>query len=285
MQVNMYLLTTDMFKSIILHLILFIIVISGNYVNNKKVFLEVKLTNNATTDSATSDIKPVKASLIDQQAVDQAVRRQEKLFAEKVAREKQLVQQEQKIAKLKLQSEEEAKKNKLEQDALKKERDLFKKEQDNLQKTLSKLKQQQQDLLSQQAKLDQLKQKNLTAQQSIANQKKKVNNNTNSVALEQEQDVVQNYRDKIYTKIVNNRKDTSLFPTFLECTIAVKFLADGQLASVKLIKSSGNSAYDALSEQAIYKSVPFELPLDPKLNKEFTDYELNFDFTIKQYDQ
>lgn len=272
MQINRYLLTTDLFKSIILHLILLIIVISGSYAHNKKVFLQVKLTNNATTANTASDIKPVTANLIDQQAVEQAVKKQEKLFAEKVARERQLVQQEQKIAKLKLQSEEEAKKNKLEQDALKKERELFKKEQDNLQKTLSKLKQQQQDLLSQQAKLK---------QQNIDNQKKKVNNNTTGILSEQEQDVVQNYRNKMYTKIVNNRKDTALFPSFLECKIAVKLLSDGRLASEKLITSSGNAAYDALSEQAVYKSAPFELPLDPKLIKEFTDNEYVFSFVVE----
>lgn len=298
MQMNISLLTTDLFKSVILHITLLIIIISSNYATNRKVFLEVKLTNNSITDNMPSmpNIKPVTASLVDQKAVEQAVKRQERLFAEKVAREKQLVQQEQKIAKLKLQAEEDAKQNKLEQTSLKKERELLKKEQDNLQKTVSKLKQQQQDLLSQQAKIEQLSRQNLIAQQNAENQKKKVNNIVNknldnhninginirnTVLTEQEHGVIQTYYSKMKIKIINNRKDTSLFSSSLECIIAIKLLSDGRLSSVKLLKSSGNSVYDAFSEQAVYKSAPFELPTDPKLTKQFTEDEQAFIFTVE----
>ena len=40
-------------------------------------------------------------------------------------------------------------------------------------------------------------------------------------------------------------------------------------------------AYDAFSEQAIYKSAPFDMPEDPKVNKELVDHELEFVFPAK----
>jgi len=55
-------------------------------------------------------------------------------------------------------------------------------------------------------------------------------------------------------------------------------LSNGQLALVRIDKSSGNSAYDAFSEQAIYKSAPFEMPKDPIVNQELAELEHIFDF-------
>ena len=281
MQSSKSLCRSDLLKSGILHVILLIIVVSGGYVQNRKVFLDVQLVSNT---SNTNNITPIQAGLIDQMEVQQAVKRQERLFSEKIAREKQLVQQEQKIAKLAVQSEQEAKKNKAAQDALKKERDLFKKEQENLQKTANKLKQQQQELLSQQAKLEQLRQQALKSRQqndNIDHKKKKINNNlynNTGDSLEIMQNTIQGYYNKMYTKIINNRKVTTLFPENLECIVTVKLLANGQLAMIKLDKSSGNAAYDAFSEQAIYKSAPFDIPQDPQLNKEFVNNEHVFTF-------
>lgn len=273
---------SDLFRSGILHVMLLIIVVSSGYVQNRKVFLDVQLVGNA---SNSNNITPIKAGLIDQKEVQQAVKRQERLFSEKIVREKQLVQQEQKIAKLAAQSEQEAKKNKAAQDALKKERDLFKKEQENLQKTANKLKQQQQELLSQQAKLDQLRQqqalKSRQQNENIDHKKKKINNNLDNNtgdALEIMQNTIQGYYNKMYTKIINNRKVTTLFPENLECVVTVKLLSNGQLAIVKLDRSSGNAAYDAFSEQAIYKSAPFDIPQDPQLNREFVNNEHVFTF-------
>lgn len=283
MQSSNSLCKSDLFRSGILHVILLIIVVSGGYVQNRKVFLDVQLVSSASNTSS-NNITPIKAGLIDQKEVQQAVKRQERLFSEKIVREKQLVQQEQKIAKLAAQSEQEAKKNKAAQDALKKERDLFKKEQENLQKTANKLKQQQQELLSQQAKLDQLRQQALKLRQqndNIDHKKKKINNNLDNNtgdSLEIMQNTIQGYYNKMYTKIINNRKVTTLFPENLECVVTVKLLSNGQLATVKLDRSSGNAAYDAFSEQAIYKSAPFDIPQDPQLNREFVNNEHVFTF-------
>ena len=77
------------------------------------------------------------------------------------------------------------------------------------------------------------------------------------------------------------REVTTFFPEHLECAVRVKILPSGNLASIKLDKSSGNMAYDAFSEQAIYKSAPFDMPEDPKVNKELVEHELEFVFPAK----
>ena len=204
-------------------------------------------------------------------------------------------------------TEQEVKKTKQEKEELKKDKDALKKEQENLQKMVNQFKQQQQELLTQQAKLEQLKQENLkkkllTQQANSANQNQlnhqgklapkipnqNQNSNTSSISggvagntADLLQTEIQVYYNKMLEKIISNRKVTTFFPEHLECAVRVKILPNGNLASIKLDKSSGNMAYDAFSEQAIYKSAPFDMPGDPKANKELVEHELEFVFSAK----
>ena len=313
MQNSEPLVKVDLFKSIIGHMIVLIIIVGGGYIQNRKVFLDLKLLNSSNNNSSgktenisnTDNITPIKASLIDHKELQQAVKRQEKVFTDRVLREKKLEQQEQKIAKLVSATEQEVKKAKQEKEELKKDKDALKKEQENLQKMVNKFKQQQQELLTQQAKLEQLKQENLkkkllTQQVNSANQNqpnyqskletKTLNQNSNTSNIsggasgnttDSLQTEIQTYYGKMLAKIVSNRKVTTFFPEHLECAVRVKILPSGNLASIKLDKSSGNMAYDAFSEQAIYKSAPFDMPEDPKVNKELVEHELEFVFPAK----
>jgi len=148
MQNNNPLTKADLIQAIIMHILLLTIIIVNGYVQNKKTFLDLKLINSSTLtkpNEPNTATAPIKASLVDHKEIQQAVKRQEKVFADKVAREKKLEQQEQKIAKLTALSEQTAKKTKEEQDTLKKEKEALKKEQENLQKTANKIKQQQQE--------------------------------------------------------------------------------------------------------------------------------------------
>ena len=295
MKHNEPLIKVDLLKSIIIHGLLLVVVIGGGYIQNRKIFLDLKSINNSSTNSiktTENNIIPIKANLIDHKELQQAVKRQEKAFTDRIAKEKRLEQQEQKIAKLANLTEQEAKKAKQDRDALKQDRDILKKdkealkkEQENLQKTVNKIKQQQQELAAEQAKLEQLKQENLKkkhlAQQSnktnLTNQTKLAKNAGGTSEVLQTE--IQNYYSKMREKIISNRKVTSFFPEHLECIVKVKILSNGQLGLVKLEKSSGNAAYDAFSEQAIYKSAPFDMPEDPKINKELVEQELEFGFS------
>jgi membrane protein involved in colicin uptake len=266
MQDNSNYTKNDVLKSILIHSILLISVIFCNYWQDKKVFLDLKPINNQANISET----PIKASLVDHKEVQLAIKRQEKAFIDRVAKEKKLEQQEQKIAKLASLAEQEANK-------LKQEKESLKKEQENLQKLISKIAQQKQELAAQQNKLSQMKQQEAIKKKNLNNINSGINTSTNNSISDGSE--IQSYHNKMYTKIINNRKVTSLFPEHLECSVRVKLLPNGQLNLVKLDKSSGNQAYDAFSEQAIYKSAPFEMPEDPKLNKELVEIEHVFIFT------
>lgn len=96
--------------------------------------------------------------------------------------------------------------------------------------------------------------------------------NTNNMS-ESMQNKVSTYYAIWKNEIINNRKKIMFFTTKMTCAVRMKLLPNGHLALVKIEQSSGNHAYDKFSEQAIYKSAPFEMPEDPILNKELTDIE------------
>ena len=277
----------DLLKSVITHGLIVVCIVVVGFIENRKIFSDLR-TNQALAkaDSHKQTVLPtiVQANLVDRQMVQQAVKRQEMQMAEKIMKEKKIQQQEQQLAQLTKVAEQELLKAKQEALQAKQDRDKLKKEQDNLQQATNKLKQQAKELSVQQEKLDKLKQqqsqkKNLAQTQSVTS---KENETKNAVDFQAAQAMVQTevnrYHSKWHTEIVNNRKRTMLFPENLKCSVKIKVLSNGQLALVRIDKSSGNSAYDAFSEQAIYKSAPFEMPKDPIVNQELAELEHIFDF-------
>ena len=53
-------------------------------------------------------------------------------------------------------------------------------------------------------------------------------------------------------------------------------LPTGEIVGVKLIKSSGNTAYDQAVERAIYKSSPLPIPPDKDAIAQFRKLDLKF---------
>ena len=104
------------------------------------------------------------------------------------------------------------------------------------------------------------------------NTKSKINNRTLNQpgSIENE---ISNYNAKWKNEIINNRKKIMFLPNDIVCSFKIKLLPNGHLALVKIEQSSGNLAYDKFSEQAIYKSAPFEMSEDPVLNKELLSKE------------
>ncbi|HYP67044.1 MAG TPA: energy transducer TonB, partial [Thiobacillaceae bacterium] len=56
----------------------------------------------------------------------------------------------------------------------------------------------------------------------------------------------------------------------------VSVLPTGDIAGVKLTKSSGNTAYDQAVERAIYKSSPLPTPTDKDAIAQFRKLDLKF---------
>jgi len=75
---------------------------------------------------------------------------------------------------------------------------------------------------------------------------------------------------------INNQRNLSAFSAELVCLIQIKLLPDGSVYDVKITQSSGNAAYDSMSEAAIRKAAPFDMPEDLELAAKFRDIILEF---------
>lgn len=291
---------------------------TGNLIENSTINIDKNYNSSKPrSDKSDLDLKvsnkiPVKASLVDPDMVNQAIIRQELQIKDTINRKKKVEQQEQQIAALKKAAEQETLK-------LKKEAQKAKEYNKQLQEEQKKLRQQADALLLEQKKLKQqaetlsleqkkLKQQALNAElsdkkknlkipeslqdKSVTNVERVIDltsNNVNSSNglhnvsnmgdLGVIQSEINSYNAMWKDEIINNRKKIMFLPNGMTCAIRIKLLPNGHLALVKIEQSSGNVAYDKFSEQAIYKSAPFEMPQDPVLNKELTNTEhiIHFD--------
>ena len=129
---------------------------------------------------------------------------------------------------------------------------------------LEKEKQQKQQLQEQQAK--QAEQQRVQNEQAAAYQ----------AAQAGVQSKISDYKDRIQSKIkrfINVPLDIQGNP---QAEFDVVLLPSGDLLSVKLKRSSGNSGYDSAVERAIYKAQPLPLPPDISLFKAFRELSLKF---------
>ncbi len=84
------------------------------------------------------------------------------------------------------------------------------------------------------------------------------------------------YVGEIGQRIKQYRTISAAFPAELRCGIQLKFLPDGSVHDVRIATSSGNAAYDAMSEAAVYKAAPFEIPEDLELRSKLQNIEWTF---------
>jgi len=66
-------------------------------------------------------------------------------------------------------------------------------------------------------------------------------------------------------------------PAGLSCLVKVRLIPGGDVASVSVIRSSGDSVFDRSVEQAVRKASPLPLPQDAKLFTHFREINFNFD--------
>jgi colicin import membrane protein len=88
--------------------------------------------------------------------------------------------------------------------------------------------------------------------------------------------IVDEYKAKIKAKITRNIVMPPNVPKDVRAEFAVTLLPGGGVLNTKLIKSSGNTAYDNAVERAIIKSDPLPLPPDPALFNRFRELGLSF---------
>jgi len=88
--------------------------------------------------------------------------------------------------------------------------------------------------------------------------------------------VVDEYRAKIQAKIRKNIVEPPDVPKDARAVFSVTLLPGGDVLPPRLIKSSGNAAYDDAVERAIRKSAPLPLPPDVQMFNRFRNLELIF---------
>lgn len=88
--------------------------------------------------------------------------------------------------------------------------------------------------------------------------------------------VVDEYKAKIVAKIRRNIVMPPDVPNTARAEFDVTLLPGGSLLVARLVKASGNAAYDSAVERAIVKSQPLPLPPDVALFSNFRELHLRF---------
>ena len=66
-------------------------------------------------------------------------------------------------------------------------------------------------------------------------------------------------------------------PQGLACLVKVRLIPGGEVASVNVIRSSGDPVFDRSVESAVLKASPLPLPSDATLFNHFREINFNFD--------
>jgi colicin import membrane protein len=88
--------------------------------------------------------------------------------------------------------------------------------------------------------------------------------------------LIDEYKAKIQSKIRRNVMQPPNVSEDARAEFLVTLLPGGPVLTTKLIKSSGNKAYDDAVERAILKSSPLPLPPDVQLFNRFRELDLTF---------
>ena len=87
------------------------------------------------------------------------------------------------------------------------------------------------------------------------------------------------YIAKIKAKIEQNTSAPEGMSGNPRAEFSIVLLPTGEVLSVKLVKSSGNIAYDGAVERGIFKSAPLPVPPNnPELFREFRELRLPFTY-------
>lgn len=91
-----------------------------------------------------------------------------------------------------------------------------------------------------------------------------------------QQGKIDQYKALIRQKIQRSFPEWELFSRNLTCKLKVRILPGGVVVGVKVVESSGNSAFDAAAQRATFKASPLPVPEDPDLFQEFKSLTFPF---------
>lgn len=84
------------------------------------------------------------------------------------------------------------------------------------------------------------------------------------------------YKGLIRQKVERNWVRPASADAGLECVVRVRVVPGGEVIEAKVVRSSGNGAFDRSVENAVYKATPLPLPGDAQLFEYFRELEFVF---------
>lgn len=84
------------------------------------------------------------------------------------------------------------------------------------------------------------------------------------------------YKGLIRQKVERSWVRPAAADTGLECVVRVRLVPGGEVIEAKVVRSSGNAAFDRSVENAVYKATPLPLPADQQLFEYFRELQFVF---------
>ena len=237
--------------------------------------------------SAVKQVKVIEAVAIDESKIEEEINKLKKADKRKKREQKRLQnkakkaksdrrKEEKKLRALKKKQKEQERisKNKRIQEnkrlaALEKKRKVQERKQKEAEDKLNKLEKERQNKQAQIEKEEQQRQAIIAQKKRAAEQKKQA-------AYEQSE--VSKYKGLIRSKITRNWIFPASYQKGMKCKILVRLIPSGDVVSVRVIQSSGNSAFDRSVEMAVNKASPLPVPKSSSgLFDHFREVEFVFD--------
>ena len=199
-----------------------------------------------------------------QEAEEQAEKRKQELETEA-----------EKIAALQKQKAEE--RERLEQ--IKKQKELAEKQRLEEEKRLAKIEKQRKLALKkqQEKKAREEAERKVAEKRLAAERKRKADEQVaRAAAANRANKEIANAKVMIQQKVNRNWLRPSAIVKGLSCRIQVKLIPGGDVVEARVIRSSGNPAFDRSAEIAVRKASPLPLPSDPRLFSMFRNFDFEF---------
>ena len=192
------------------------------------------------TSRTAGESRPIQAELIDQRRLE--VVKERKREAEQAAR-----QQAEQAAKQKAEAEQ------------KRQAELAAK-----QKAEAERKRQAELAAKQKAEAEAALQASIAAEQALLEEQRV-------------QSALGEYIGYIAEKVERNWLRPAGSPKGLRCKVNVKVIPGGDVASARVIESSGDPVFDRSAENAVLRAAPLPMPKDPAIARHFRDFNFNFE--------
>lgn len=223
-------------------------------------------SSSTPTIAVNPEVNIVKATVIDEGKIKKERKRKE-VIKRKKEQERKAAERKKQQAKKKAEAKRLALKNKKEAEAKKRKAESERKKKEETQKRKAAELKKKQEEAERQAREAELK-------RQLAEDERQRKQQAQSAAQQKE---VDRYRALIKQAISNKWRIPVSARQGQECILKLRLIPSGEVISVEVIKSSGDSVFDRSVESAVYKASPLPLPrAESNLFNEFREINMPF---------